>query len=389
MSGKKPDTNNERLSKRLLFDAGKVFTMTDSAKTGVLLMSYGTPKSQEDIEAFYTDVRRGRPPSREQLDELVQRYELIGGTSPLTKKTYQQIEAISSRLDSLSPGKYLVVYGTKHSSPKIEEAVQELADAKVSSLIGMVFAPHYSRFSIGEYLERAQKVAAASEIKCRFIKSFALDGKLLDFLTDQIRSELNKHINQIVLLRKSRTFGDSLSSPDKIMILITAHSLPRHLVTNGDPYIDELNSTAAAIAKKLGLGSESEFVELSLLKDKLVEKGDSEPERERFDLLEDIEISWQIAWQSAGKTDQEWLGPDILTVIKDLSEREITDVIICPAGFMADHLEVLYDIDIDGQKLAKNLGVALSRTESVNDNLMVMNSLAEKIHELAADFDSN
>jgi len=343
-------------------------------------MSYGTPGSKDDILAFYTDVRRGRPPSKEQLDELTRRYELIGSKSPLTENTLRQVDTIASYLSRHYPNRYRVKYATKHANPKIEETVKEFAEENISSLTGLVFAPHYSKFSVGQYIERAEKAAADYDIKCNFIKSFALNPALLDFLENQVIKEVFLHAN---------TYGsqqpENTPARRKIMILITAHSLPAQLVAMGDLYPDELKSTAAAIADHLGLPSESRFVALNELKTNLL-RWQTTPEVSRIDdrqLEPEIEIAWQCAWQSAGKTDQEWLGPDILTVIEELAGQQITDIIICPAGFMSDHLEILYDIDIDAQNLANKLGVSLSRTQSVNNDPTVIGSLAESIHHLA------
>ncbi len=343
-------------------------------------MSYGTPASKDDILTFYTDVRRGRPPSKEQLDELTRRYELIGSKSPLTENTLRQVDAVASHLSSRYPNRYRVKYATKHASPTIEGAVKEFADENISFVTGLVFAPHYSKFSIGQYIERAEQAAADYGIKCNFIKSFALNPELLNFLENQILKEIFLHINTSIPTQPRNT-----PASKKIMILITAHSLPTRVLSMGDIYADELESTAAAIAGRLGLPSQSQFIELDELSAGLrlrqTTSGLSGTDDRPLD--RQIKIAWQSAWQSAGKTDQEWLGPDILTVIEKLAGQQITDIIICPAGFMSDHLEILYDIDIDAQNLAKKLGVSLSRTQSVNSDPEVIGSLAESIHALA------
>ncbi|MCL5047209.1 MAG: ferrochelatase [Firmicutes bacterium] len=353
--------------------------MDTNQRIGVLLMSYGTPVSQDDILPFYTDVRRGRPPTPEQLTELSDRYAMIGGLSPLTERTLAQVKKITDRLEELYPEKYFVLYATKHSKPAIEEAVKGFADEGITAFIGMVFAPHYSQLSIGEYMTKAQEAASRHGIECQFIKSFALDEALIEFLSNQILSQVLIHATDI---RKAENDTSASKKPSRMVVLITAHSLPATVISMGDPYPEQLRSTAEKIARQIGLGSEYEFIPLFEMADRMtnnvtaLRKGFYAYTEES-----DIEIGWQIAWQSAGRTSQTWLGPDILEVLSDMGERGIRNIIICPAGFMSDHLEVLYDIDIAAQDLAGKISVSLSRTRSVNDDISVMNSLAQLIHD--------
>jgi len=227
---------------------------------GVVVMAYGTPRSPDDILPYYTDIRRGRPPTDEQLADLTRRYAAIGGTSPLAARTEAQRAAIQRALDALSPGTYRVVLGLKHADPKIEVAVEQLADA--SRLVGLVLAPHFSEFSVGEYLGR---LTDAAHVDVAGIRSWATEPAFVELIATDIQRRL-------------------AAMPAGTQVLFTAHSLPQRILTSGDPYPDELRATAEAVAERAGL----------------------EPHR------------WSIAWQSAGRTPEPWLGPDVLEVIDGL-----------------------------------------------------------------------
>ncbi len=229
---------------------------------GVVVMAYGTPRSPDDILPYYTDIRRGRPPTDEQLADLTRRYAAIGGTSPLAARTEAQRAAIQRVLDEISPGTYRVVLGLKHADPKIEVAVEQLADA--SRIVGLVLAPHFSAFSVGEYLGR---MSAAAHVETAGIRSWATEPAFVDLIAADIERRL-------------------AAMPSGTHVLFTAHSLPQRILDGGDPYPDELRATAEAVAERAGL----------------------EPHR------------WSIAWQSAGRTPEPWLGPDVLEVIADLDD---------------------------------------------------------------------
>jgi len=285
----------------------------------VLLMAYGTPARPEDVEAYYTDIRRGRPPSPEQLADLVRRYDAIGGVSPLTERTEAQRAALQRALGDDTP----VVLGFKHVSPTIEEA---MASLDADHIVGLVLAPHHSALSVGEYLERARKAAGDREVVG--IESWATLPAYVEFLTAAVLETL-------------------ASMPDGTKVLFTAHSLPARVRAMGDPYVDELRSTASAVATKAGLHPWAQ---------------------------------WSIAWQSAGRTPEPWLEPDVLTVIAELAGTgRGTGLLVCPCGFVADHLEVLYDLDIEAKAAAEGAGLAFARTPVVNDDPSVMAALAELV----------
>jgi len=301
-----------------------------NAKTAVLLMAYGTPRSREEILPYYTDIRRGRVPTEEQLSDLTARYEAIGGLSPLAALTESQRDALQIALNNIAPNTYHVVLGLKHAAPMIEDAVQQLAAEGFTKIIALVLAPHYSSYSIGQYVGRATEAATPHGIPVVGITSWATEEAFIAFLAADMSAKL-------------------ASMPANTHVLFTAHSLPQRIIDAGDPYPSELRSTAVAVAAKLGLEENTQ---------------------------------WSIAWQSAGRTPEPWIGPDILDVIDSLAAQTtpVAGVLISACGFVADHLEVLFDLDIEALHRAQQHGLAFARTECVNDNGAIMNALAHRVH---------
>ena len=299
-----------------------------NTRTAVLLMAYGTPNTPAEIEPYYTDIRRGRAPTPEQLADLVSRYDAIGGISPLAARTLAQRDALQVSLDALAPGEYEVVLGLKHAEPKIETTVNDLATRGFSQIIGLVLAPHYSSYSIGQYMDRTRAAAEPHGITVSGIDSWAREPAFISFLAQDVRQRL-------------------ASMPANTKVLFTAHSLPQRIIDGGDPYPDELRATAEVVAAEAGLASWS---------------------------------SWSIAWQSAGRTPEPWIGPDILNVIDDLAASEAASgVLVCACGFVADHLEILFDLDIEASQHANSKGLAFARTTCVNDDADIMNALARRV----------
>lgn len=302
------------------------------SRTAVVLMAYGTPRAPHEILPYYTDIRRGRPPTDEQLADLTRRYEAIGGVSPLARLTEAQRDALQDQLDRLAPGAYEVVLGLKHADPKIEFAVDAVAAAGFERVVGAVLAPHYSAYSVGQYLGRVGDAAEPHGLSVAGIESWATEPALIDFLVADLQTRL-------------------ATMPERTRVLFTAHSLPERILTTGDPYPDELRSTAEAVAGRLALTEGT---------------------------------GWQIAWQSAGRTPEPWLGPDILEVLDTLGNDPTVDgVVVSAVGFVADHLEVLFDLDIEARQRAESHGLAFDRTACVNDDSDVMAALAVRIHEAA------
>ncbi len=305
---------------------------TPPQKIAVLLMAYGTPRSKEEILPYYTDIRRGRAPTDDQLRDLSNRYEAIGGLSPLKQLTEAQQSALQSALDQKCPDEYTVFLGLKHATPFIEEAVETIAAQGFTKIVALVLAPHFSSYSIGQYVGRAEEAASKHAITVTAVTSWATEPAFINFLASDMKNKLS-------------------TMPQQTKVLFTAHSLPQRIIDAGDPYPDELRSTAQAVATAVGLSQWSQ---------------------------------WSIAWQSAGRTPEPWIGPDILTVIQDLGasrskDEPVDGVLVCACGFVADHLEVLYDLDIEAEHQAQSLNLAFARTKCVNDDAFVMSALAERV----------
>jgi ferrochelatase len=298
----------------------------------VLLMAYGTPATPDDVEAYYTHVRRGRPPTPELLADLRRRYDAIGGTSPLRQRTEAQAAGVRSALDSVSrsegrsgPG-FRVELGMKHSAPFVEDGVAALAAAGVHRAVGLVLAPHYSALSVGEYVERARKAAASTGTGMTFVESWHLEPGYLDLLAGFVRETVAR-----------------LAPDAPVHVLFTAHSLPARILLTGDPYPRQLRETAEAVAARAGLDH------------------------------------WSVAWQSAGRTPEPWIGPDLLAVLPELAADGVRGVVVCAAGFVSDHLEVLYDLDVEAAGVARELGLAFARTASPNDHPAFCATLADVV----------
>ena len=299
--------------------------MTDRHLTGVVVMAYGTPRTPDEILPYYTDIRRGRPPTDEQLADLTRRYAAIGGTSPLAARTEAQRAAIAASLGD----RYRVVLGLKHAEPKIEAAVDGLAADGIERVIGLVLAPQFSAFSVGEYLGRMTATAAAHGMTSDGVRSWATEAAFVDFVAADVGARL-------------------ATMPTGTFTMFTAHSLPRRIVDAGDPYPDELRATAAAVAERVGLSAEQ----------------------------------WGTGWQSAGRTPEPWLGPDVLEAIDGVVADGRPGVLVSAVGFVADHLEVRYDLDIEARQRADAAGIAFARTECVNDDPTVMAALARRVADL-------
>lgn len=292
-------------------------------------MSYGTPSGPDEIEAYYTHVRRGRPPTPEQLADLRARYQAIGGVSPLAARTAAQVAGLQQALDAVEPRRFRVFSASKHASPYIEDGVAEMAKAGVRDAVALVLAPHYSSLSVGQYFER---VAAAVDdsMGVTYVRDWYLEPVLIELLGDRVREALTR-----------------FPTDASVETVVTAHSLPARVLETDDPYPQQLQDTAAAVAKAVGLA----------------------------------EGTWRVAWQSAGRTPEPWLGPDVLEVVRD---AKADGVLVCPAGFVSDHLEILYDLDVQARGVAEKAGVQFERTASLNDDPRFLGMLADVVRVAAA-----
>lgn len=291
--------------------------------TGVLVMAYGTPAAPEQVEAYYTHIRRGRPPTPEQLADLTRRYDTLGGTSPLAARTRAQVSAIDAALQGFGPG-YVTALGQKHAAPFIEDGVAELVAAGVERIVGIVLAPHYSSASVGQYHQRAGAAAAEHRVEFVGVDHWHRLDSVIAFQAAAVRAAL-------------------ADMPERTKVVFTAHSLPERVLVD-DPYADQLHQSAQATADAAGLAQWA---------------------------------GWGLGWQSAGRTPEPWRGPDILQVIADLAATGRAEgILVVPQGFTSDHLEVLYDLDIEAAAVATDRGLAFARTPVINDDATVMGALA-------------
>ena len=281
-------------------------------RIGVLVMAYGTPAGPDDVERYYTHIRHGRPPAPELLTELQDRYAAIGGISPLLATTRAQTAGIGEALDAAEPGRFVVALGQKHSAPFIEDGVRDLLELGVERIVGLVLAPHYSTMSVAQYAARAVEAAGGS-VPVSVIESWHLNPGYLALLSGSVRDAVAQ-----------------VGGADGCEVLFTAHSLPQRILEHGDPYPDQLAETAAALAAAAAVPR------------------------------------WSVAWQSAGRTADPWIGPDVLDVLRERAAEGARAIVVCSCGFVADHLEVLYDLDIEAAGVAQQLGLAFARTASPN-----------------------
>jgi ferrochelatase len=279
-------------------------------RVAVLLMAYGGPGSLDDVEPYLNDVRGGRPTSPALLHEIRERYAQIGGRSPILELTRAQAAGVQRAL-----GRGFQVYvGMRHWHPYIRETADDIVRAGHRSLVGVVMAPHYSAMSVGAY-EKKLLEAAQGRLEAALVRSWGDHPAFLEAVSERVAQALQR-----------------FPSPSAVQVIFTAHSLPERILAAGDPYPDELRASAAAVATRRGLSD------------------------------------WRFAYQSAGATPEPWLGPDAGDVITELAAEGRKAFLLVPIGFVCDHVEILYDIDIEYRALAERLGVHLERTASLNDD---------------------
>ncbi|EFM12637.1 ferrochelatase [Paenibacillus curdlanolyticus YK9] len=312
-----------------------------NSRIGVLVMSYGTPQSMDDVEAYYTHIRRGHPPTAEQLDELRGRYEaIVGGVFPLRANTDQQVASLQDKLEQAAPGRYVCYQGLKHAKPYIEDGVAQMAADGIKHAVGIVLAPHYSIMSVGGYNKRAQEKAAELGITMVCVESYHLHPQLIAALTERVQDGL-KRLADTAAQERGASFNN------RTKVLFSAHSLPEKIREMNDPYERQLLETSAAVAEAAGV------------------------------------TDWQFTWQSAGRTREPWLGPDVLETLKTLREEGYEAALVAPIGFVSDHLEVLYDLDIEAKAFTQELEMSLERIAMLNSDPRYMETLADAVAEAA------
>ena len=305
-----------------------------SKKTmGLLVMAYGTPYKEEDLERYYTHIRRGRKPSDEMLQDLRDRYDAIGGISPLARITEQQANALGDHLNNIQDDIEFKVYlGLKHIEPFVEDAVQQMKADGIKEAVSIVLAPHFSTFSVKSYNGRAQeeaeKIGGPSIVS---VESWYDEPKFIQYWVDRVK-ETFESMDE--------------SEREKVVLIVSAHSLPEKIIQMGDPYPNQLQETADLIAKGAGIKN------------------------------------YEIAWQSEGNTPDPWLGPDVQDITRDLhKDKGYTSFVYTPVGFVSDHLEVLYDNDYECKIVTDEIGAKYYRPEMPNTQPEFIDAMATVVLE--------
>ncbi|MGJ7919437.1 ferrochelatase [Neobacillus sp. LXY-4] len=300
-------------------------------KMGLLVMAYGTPNKEEDLEKYYTHIRHGRKPSPELLEDLRERYEAIGGISPLGKITLEQAQTLEEHLNKIQNEIEFKMYlGLKHVEPFIEDAVKQMHEDGIREAVSIVLAPHFSTFSVKSYNGRAQEEAEKlGGLSILSVESWYKEPKFINYWADKVRNTFE----QMPEIERQHA-----------MLIVSAHSLPEKIVQMGDPYPQQIQETADLIAEAANIKN------------------------------------YSVGWQSAGKTPEPWLGPDVQDLTAELFETASYKAFVyIPVGFVADHLEVLYDNDIECKAVTDKVGASYYRPEMPNSQPEFIDALASVV----------
>ena len=298
-------------------------------RTGVLVMAYGGPSRLEEIPGYLADIRSGRPTPRSVVDEITEHYSQIGGRSPILDMSLRQAAALEA---ALGPERFFCRVGMRHWSPWIEEVVGEMEEEGIRRAVGVVLAPHYSRMNTERYFSKVEdgRRLYRAAIEFAYVKSYHDSPALIEALARRVETGLGRWPQ---------------GERGKVHVVFSAHSLPARTLREGDPYDAQVRETAARVAKRAGLADER----------------------------------WSWSYQSAGKSPEPWLGPQLEDHIPALAQRGIRDIVSVPVGFVADHVEVLYDIDIEAKAAAEKAGVRLERPPALNDDPLFIQALADAV----------
>jgi len=299
-------------------------------------MAYGGPNSLADVPEFLRDIRHGRPTPQALIDEITENYRQIGGKSPLLDLTRRQAAALERQLNGNNGKHYKTYIGMRHWTPWIKEAVDQMIADGIQQAVALVLAPHYSSISVAKYFEKVEAAFAEHPHPFSYtaITSYHDHPLYIQALAERVENGL-------------------AAMPANTLVIFSAHSLPARILAEGDPYDAQLHETAALIAQKAGLADDQ----------------------------------WTFSYQSAGRSPEPWLGPQLQDYIVELGEKGHRNLLSVPIGFVADHVEILFDIDIMAQRVAKSLGIRLERVPSLNDDPLFISALAdlvqkyEKVHK--------
>jgi protoporphyrin/coproporphyrin ferrochelatase len=309
-----------------------------NAHIGVMLMTYGSPATLDDIPLYLKNVRGGRPADEELITEFRRRYALIGG-SPLLRITREQAAALQEELNKQHPGGpvFHVVAAMRFAPPFIADLVPETA-VGAQKLVGVIMSPQYSPIIMSGYvrtLEDAVEELHRDDLELKIAGDWHLQPYFLQALAERLQQALDHFPAEV---------------RENVPVLLTAHSMPKRVVEKEPDYINHLKETAATVAALAGLPAER----------------------------------WQFCYQSAGHTPEEWLKPDFADIMPELSAAGYRHVLIAPVQFLADHLEILYDIEIAARQQAEEHGMQFARTESLNTSPLFIKALAEVVNETLA-----
>lgn len=298
---------------------------------GLLVMAYGTPYEEADIERYYTHIRHGRKPSEEQLADLTGRYKAIGGISPLAKITKNQAQGLCNRLNAVQDDIEFKLYiGLKHIEPYLEDAVAQMHKDGITEAVSIVLAPHFSTFSIKSYNGRIKEEAEKlGNLTITSVESWYDEPKFIQYWNEKVSEAF------AAMPEEQR---------EKACLIVSAHSLPEKILSMGDPYADQLNETADLIAKAAGVKN------------------------------------YAVGWQSAGQTPEPWIGPDVQDLTRELHEEKgYTTFVYTPVGFVAEHLEVLYDNDYECKVVCDDIGATYVRPAMPNDQPLFIDAMADVV----------
>jgi protoporphyrin/coproporphyrin ferrochelatase len=302
---------------------------------GVILLAYGGPDALADIPGYLADIRGGRPTPGAVLKEITHNYQLIGGKSPLLDITRQQAAAVEKILNAHG-SEFKVYVGMRHWSPWIEDVVRDMIDSGISHAVGMTLAPHYSHMTTDKYYTKIEAGLAMFDgaIEFEYVKGYHTAPKYIQVLANRVKEGLARWPE---------------SERDSVHVVLSAHSLPARILKMGDPYQDQLFETARLVAAAAGLRDDQ----------------------------------WSWSYQSAGRSPEPWLGPQIEEYIPQLAAKGIRSVVSVPIGFVCDHVEILFDIDIKAQNAAREHGVRLERPPALNLDPLFIEAVADQIRERA------
>ncbi|MCS7007488.1 MAG: ferrochelatase, partial [Gaiellaceae bacterium] len=292
---------------------------------GVLVMAYGAPASLEELPGYLADIRGGRTTPREVLEEITANYRAIGGRSPLLEVTQAQVAALQA---ALGEG-YRCYLGMRHWAPWIEEVVGTMVADGIERAVGLVLAPQFSALSVARY---EQKVADGLElyrgrIAFEHVGSYHDHPGVIEAFASRVAAGLGRWPE---------------AERDRVHVVFSAHSLPRRILDAGDPYEAQCLETARLVAERAGVPEER----------------------------------WSFAYQSAGRSPEPWAGPDVVERLEELAARGVRDVVAVPVGFVSDHVEILFDLDVQARSAAQALGIRLERPPALNDDPVFIAALA-------------